>query len=294
MTHPKVQRAGRIPEERCEVFGFVVLCSTAAAAHLQNSFVSEALAQQAGGASWERLAKAAVRAGLFSKRQRDPDPEGWGYGWLVTRDETLLHQRTKEEVERERKHDALLRDLPKSLEVRLRDGDECRYCGKTVNFADRKSNRGGQLDHVDPDGEELVVSCRGCNRRKASRTPAEAGMDLLPVPAAVFYNPYTLAWLDKHNALPRDLRPGSQPDTAAGGDPATDGTTPQRDADEPDDTDPIWPGSGPDQVADLPPPGRDGSGSGSGPEGTGLVGSGDPARAAPSRSRKRGRRGRAA
>jgi hypothetical protein len=297
MTHPKVMRAGRTAEERCTVFGFVVLCSTAAAAHLQDSFVSEAIAQQAGGASWEQLAKAAVRAGLFGKRQKDPDPEGWGYGWLVTRDETLLHQRTKAEVERERKHDALLRDLPIAIAVRLRDGDECRYCGKTVNFGDRKSARGGQLDHVDPDGDELVVACRECNRRKANRTPDEAGMTLLPVPTSVFFNPYTLKWLDKHNALPRDLRPGSQSDTAAGGDPAPSGITPQRDAEETSEQQPIrsGTGSGPDQVADLPPPGRDRVGSGPGLEGTGQVGSGTPAIAAPvSRSRKRGRRGTAA
>jgi hypothetical protein len=275
-------RSGRTPEDRCAVFGFVVLCSTDAAAHLQDSFVSEAIAQKNGGASWEEFAKAAVRAGLFGKRQKDPDPDGWGHGWLVTRDETILHQRLKAEVERERKHDALLRDVAKAIEIRLRDGDECRYCGKTVNFADRKSARGGQLDHIDPDGDELAVSCRECNRRKGARTPEEAAMPLLPIPTSVFYNPNTLAWLDKHHALPSDLRPGTQPDTAPS-DPAPSGTPHPRDAHEPTRSDPI---SAPDEVADLPPPGRDGFGSG-------HVRSGVPPDLTTSAAaRRRGRRGR--
>lgn len=68
--------------------------------------------------------------------------------------------------------------------IRVRDGDHCRYCGKGVNWSDRRGPMGGQFDHVNPRGENtldnIVVACRGCNIRKGGRTPDEAGMPLLP------------------------------------------------------------------------------------------------------------------
>lgn len=67
--------------------------------------------------------------------------------------------------------------------VRLRDGDDCRYCGKVVVWTDRRSAKGGTYDHVDPMGpntpENLVVACRACNSAKKDRTPEQAGMPLL-------------------------------------------------------------------------------------------------------------------
>jgi hypothetical protein len=52
-----------------------------------------------------------------------------------------------------------------------------------VNWKDRRSGQGATYDHVDPnegnDLGNLVVSCRGCNSRKGSRTPEQAGMALL-------------------------------------------------------------------------------------------------------------------
>ncbi|PZG07178.1 hypothetical protein C1I95_31385, partial [Micromonospora craterilacus] len=70
--------------------------------------------------------------------------------------------------------------------VRARDRDICRYCGRTCQHSDRVSDAGLTFDHVDPevaDGmSNLVVACRGCNRRKSKRTPEAAGMVLLPAP----------------------------------------------------------------------------------------------------------------
>ena len=71
--------------------------------------------------------------------------------------------------------------------VRARDGDYCRYCGRLVNWQDRKSDAGGTYDHVVPlsqgghEGADNIVSCcRACNTKKGARTPEEAGMALLP------------------------------------------------------------------------------------------------------------------
>ena len=60
-------------------------------------------------------------------------------------------------------------------EIFLRDRHTCQYCGAKVKDL--------TLDHVVPrrqDGghswENIVAACGSCNRRKAGRTPAEAGM----------------------------------------------------------------------------------------------------------------------
>ena len=38
--------------------------------------------------------------------------------------------------------------------------------------------------------ENIVAACGSCNRRKAGRTPAEAGMALMRQPKAPYPNPY--------------------------------------------------------------------------------------------------------
>jgi 5-methylcytosine-specific restriction endonuclease McrA len=67
----------------------------------------------------------------------------------------------------------------------LRDGKRCRYCGKPTGHD-------FHIDHVIPKSiggddcaENLVVACSTCNLKKAGRTPAEAGMPLLPIPSAI-------------------------------------------------------------------------------------------------------------
>jgi 5-methylcytosine-specific restriction endonuclease McrA len=90
------------------------------------------------------------------------------------------------------KHHPRPRRLTK-LEVFSRDGYVCQYCG-------RKSKE-LTLDHVIPrrrggehTWENVVTACIPCNRRKAGRTPMEAGMPLLREPTAPrhngFYVPY--------------------------------------------------------------------------------------------------------
>lgn len=76
-----------------------------------------------------------------------------------------------------------LRNAKLKRAVRDRDRDRCRYCGKPCKFTDRVSDDGLTFDHVDPeiaDGmNNLVVACRGCNRRKGRRTPEQANMALI-------------------------------------------------------------------------------------------------------------------
>lgn len=63
-----------------------------------------------------------------------------------------------------------------------RDGGRCRYCGAEIltdytldHVVPRVQGGGSTLDN-------LVLACRPCNTEKGGRTPAEAGMELLPVP----------------------------------------------------------------------------------------------------------------
>lgn len=70
--------------------------------------------------------------------------------------------------------------------ILVRDGHQCQYCGETFSAMDLT------LDHVIPRSrkglsvwENLVAACGPCNRRKADRTPEEAGMPLLRRPRPV-------------------------------------------------------------------------------------------------------------
>ena len=76
-------------------------------------------------------------------------------------------------------------------EVFQRDSYTCQYCGR--------QGRDLTLDHVVPRRqggphiwENVVAACIPCNRRKAGRTPAEAGMRLLREPRAPRPNPYAI------------------------------------------------------------------------------------------------------
>ena len=103
------------------------------------------------------------------------------------------YQPSREEVEAERaiaRRRAALNNNPKLAKaIKERDGNRCRYCGREVNWRDRKSEAGATYDHVIPiskggtdDVDNIVVCCRACNMRKGGRTPEEAGMTLLPPP----------------------------------------------------------------------------------------------------------------
>jgi len=72
-----------------------------------------------------------------------------------------------------------------------RDENLCLYCG--VRFMERDLSR----DHVQPlsvGGEDswanVVTSCKRCNNHKGSRTPEQAGMQLLAIPFAPTHAEY--------------------------------------------------------------------------------------------------------
>lgn len=77
--------------------------------------------------------------------------------------------------------------------VVLRDRHRCQYCGRRQSAAELT------LDHVHPRSRggattwrNIVVSCFGCNAKKADRRPEEAGMALLKEPYQPTWHPATL------------------------------------------------------------------------------------------------------
>ena len=86
------------------------------------------------------------------------------------------------------------------LEVFNRDRYTCQYCGKET--------RQLTLDHVIPryrngqhTWENVVSACVSCNRRKAGRTPQEAGMRLICQPSRPRGN--GLSYIFSHYSKPR-------------------------------------------------------------------------------------------
>jgi 5-methylcytosine-specific restriction endonuclease McrA len=67
-----------------------------------------------------------------------------------------------------------------------RDNYQCQYCGKKTQVL--------TIDHIIPRSrggedtwENLVTACDKCNNMKGSRTPEEAGMQLLKIPSKIHH-----------------------------------------------------------------------------------------------------------
>jgi 5-methylcytosine-specific restriction endonuclease McrA len=109
-------------------------------------------------------------------------------GLYIVHDFTDYNER-RDEVMLRRAQKAELRDPALRLAVRTRDADRCRYCGRPCqDTPGRRIAASLVLDHVDPrrvaGAANLVVACHACNITKGHRTPAEAGMPLLPLATA--------------------------------------------------------------------------------------------------------------
>jgi 5-methylcytosine-specific restriction endonuclease McrA len=87
--------------------------------------------------------------------------------------------------------------------ILMRDRYTCQYCHRVLPSADLT------LDHVIPRSrsgesawENLVACCHGCNNRKGSRTPEEAGMKLArqPKPFSLHTSRHLMRMLGKGEA----------------------------------------------------------------------------------------------
>lgn len=240
-----------------EAWGFLVLAASISAAHTTDYIISRGLAGTLAPGRVETLATALIAAELMEPVEVDGRSM-----FKIADDEDLIHMRTAEEVEldRARKRDHRKPDL--TIPVRVRDGDQCRWCDKTVNFADHKSARGGTIDsltgHKNSTVDTLVVACRGCNSARSS------GKDLTlikaPTPQEVYYRDSTIAYINNHDwakennirLTPRQLRLDLPAQAAAtqAADPTHRGATaPDQAAPAPSTPQPAGPR---DDLADAP------------------------------------------
>jgi hypothetical protein len=144
-----------------------------------SKYANEDIADAMG---WEGDAKEAVDA-LLHSGYLDQEQDGV----LLLHDwheyaGRLIEQR-KAQAEYKQRQYALYNDLRLTRAIKQRDGDTCQYCGKTVNWNDRRGIDGGTYDHIDPHGDNaidnIVVCCRSCNSKKGARTPKQAKMPFI-------------------------------------------------------------------------------------------------------------------
>ncbi|MER6986028.1 HNH endonuclease [Micrococcus luteus] len=196
-----------------ELFGFVARCAVMAAQHERDYVVTVGTARvMAGSSRFEALVAAAVRAGYFVETTAE-DAEGVPRrAFRLVEEKDLFHMLLKKERawETQRRNDVANPEL--TVPVRLRDGDGCRWCGKTVAWRDRKSGRGATYDHVRPgqgaaSPEDLVVACRSCNSARKDEENTSFDRALMPPPEHPLYGADTLAFLAEHDVVPAPTAP---------------------------------------------------------------------------------------
>lgn len=285
-THPIVLAVAEHPDadDRSvnEVFGFMLRLAAMSAQYLTDYvFWYSSAVQMAGSKSQaDHLLELAAFAGYGVQ---DVEPGSGRRFFRLVADPDFVHIKTAEEVAWERDRKANNGDLSIIVPVRWRDGDACRYCGKVVNWADRKGGKGGTYDHRLPGQSGTwrseVVACRSCNsiRGNASKgLPPSEGMaaadrvrPLLSPPDRPYYSPRTREWLNSHadvlalhNMRPPELAAEGTKPLRAGSDVRTSSQTVdgvgagiQSPRPEPVSTSSL-PGSQPDQAPHRRLPGR--------------------------------------
>ena len=182
-----------------EMFGWFMACSCYSASHFTDYRVDLYIARREGGALADWLISAAKRTGLMKQKSVG------GVAYLELRqDPDFVHIVLKAEKDWERQQQRDNRNPALAVPVRLRDGDQCRYCPNVVVWMGRTSPRRGTFDHLRP-GEEaqgpedLVVACHSCNAaRRENRDGWDKANPLQPPPAAPIYGVTTARFLTEN------------------------------------------------------------------------------------------------
>lgn len=166
--------------------------------------VAPAYIRTVGGPITADLLKRVEKSGLMFSTGK-----GKAKRWRIVDDAPeILHIRTREEIEKEKRDRADTGDPWLRAAVLLRDGDQCRWCGRIVQPHDTRSasGRGRELDHLRrpaATADDLVVSCKVCNgaRGRAWQDPETRPLmdqmfTLRPVPTTRVFVASTAAWLD--------------------------------------------------------------------------------------------------
>ena len=197
-THPLMIRLLEVCDGdhllKNEAKGVLVDLVSISAAHATDYLVGYGAVSQVAPGREKIVIENLCNAGLLF---REEGPEGRPMLRIVD-DPTLFHIRLKEEMEIDRRRAKDKQNPELLITVRVRDGDQCRWCKKTVDWRDRRSARGATYDslngHKESTPETLVVACRGCNSKRG----AGAVLDLQdpPTPDEVYYTAASLEFIN--------------------------------------------------------------------------------------------------
>lgn len=179
-----------------EVFGWLMRSAFQSAAHLTDYVIDAGTAYMLGGTRTDELVRLCVAAGLLTETTT-----GNGIrAWTLIQDPEFIHIRLRQEIEWERQQRNDTRDPALTVPVKLRDGDNCRWCGVLVMYRGKKSNRTATMDHLRP-GEPatvdtLVVTCLGCNSGRRNNVELwEDNHKIRAAPAVPNYGKWTAKFL---------------------------------------------------------------------------------------------------
>ena len=264
-THPKLLAAyalsGGDVRAINEAAGFLWRCAMQSAGHTTDYVVDEGTALLMGMTEAERLVDLCVRAGTLIEQPATSSGRRWK---IVDNDPDFIHMRLKDEIEWERQQREDNRNPSLIVPVRLRDGDQCRYCGRLVKWSARKGGIRGTYDHREPGVaatiDTLVVACGACNSGRRDTVDADERYPLRPPPVTPFYSESTAAFLKGHGytvkvSTDTDTDTDTDPDPEPVLDPAPEpAAEPVAEPDLPDQADSV------PTRSEFAGSGRDGSG----------------------------------
>ncbi|MGV0391497.1 HNH endonuclease [Corynebacterium phoceense] len=197
ITHPMMSRllvaTGLDHQQKNEAFGVLTQIAAGSAAHLTDGIVEMgSLAQVAPGR--ERAVLDVLKtAGIAEETKLD----GRYIVRLILDDEEFVHMRRREEVEQDRNRAKDKRTPGLLAQVRVRDGDVCRWCAKSVSWSNRRGRRAATYDsltkHKNSTVDTLVVSCKTCNSRRGNGEE----LHLKPEPENPIYSQKTVDFVNK-------------------------------------------------------------------------------------------------
>ena len=208
VTHPLMIRLLEVckgnHQLKNEAVGVLAQLAIISAAHLTDYWVGYGSLYQIAPGREEAMLEMLCGAGLLFQEE---GPEGYPALRLVD-DRELFHMRSKEEVELDRLRSKDKHNIDLLVKVRIRDGDQCRWCGCWVDWRDRRSGRSGTYDslngHKNSTPETLVVACRSCNSARGAGEVKELRDP--PTPEEVHYNKHTIAFInDSRYAKEHDI-----------------------------------------------------------------------------------------
>ena len=199
-THPLMIRLLEVCDGdhllKNEAKGVLVDLVSISAAHATDYLVGYGAVSQVAPGREKIVIENLCAAGLLF---REEDPDGRPMLRIVD-DPTLFHIRLKEEMELDRRRAKDKRNPELLITVRVRDGDQCRWCGKTVDWRDRRSARSATYDslngHKESTPETLVVACQACNSTRGAGDVLE--LRAPPPPAEVYYTAASIEFINNN------------------------------------------------------------------------------------------------